>query len=75
MYDSGFQCIEETLDSTDFCEAHQTVVAFEPYRESAWRKLFLRLVAFILLVMFLIPLLYSLRNLYYGPPTKAQEVW
>jgi hypothetical protein len=29
----------------------------------------------VLLLMFLIPLFYTLRNLYFGPPVKAQEVW
>ena len=75
IFDSGFQCIDETLGSTDFCEAHQKVVAFEPDRleDSSWRKAVLRLVAFVLLLMFLIPLFYTLRDLYFGPPVKAQE--
>jgi hypothetical protein len=77
IYDAGFQCISETLDATDFCESHQKVVAFESERltESPLRKAAFRLVALILLLMFLIPLFYSLRNLYWGPPVKAQEVW
>lgn len=77
IYDAGFQCISETLEPTDFCESHQKVVAFESERlqESPWRKAVLRFVALVLLLMFLIPLLYSLRNLYWGPPVKAQEVW
>jgi hypothetical protein len=75
MYDSGFQCVDETVDSTDFCEAHQKVVAFDAVEEPAWRKALFRLVALILLIIFLIPLLYSLRNLYIGPPANAQEVW
>ena len=75
MFDSGFQCISETVESTDFCEAHQKVVAFESERlqDSGWRKVFLRFVAFVLLLMFLIPLFYTLRNLYIGPRVKAQE--
>ena len=77
ILDSGFQCIGEALDPTDFCEAHQRVVAFESDRleDSVWRKTLLRFVALILLVMFLIPLFYTLRDLYFGPPVKAQEVW
>ncbi len=65
------------MDPTDFCEAHQKVVAFEPERleDSGWRKAFLRFVALVLLLMFLIPLFYTLRDLYLGPPVKAQEVW
>ena len=75
MYDSGFQCIGESLESTDFCEAHQKVVAFVPLEESIWRKAVLRFVALILLLVFLIPLFYTLREWYFGPPVKAQEVW
>jgi hypothetical protein len=76
IYDAGFQCISETVDQTDFCESHQKVVEFQSrLEESPWRKAFLRLVAVLLLLMFLLPLFYSLRNLYWGPPVKAQEVW
>ena len=77
MYGSGFQCSAETLEPTEFCEAHQKVVAFEIERleDSFWRKLVLRFVALILLLVFLIPLFYTLRDWYFGPPVKAQEVW
>jgi hypothetical protein len=75
VFDSGFQCIDETLDATDFCEAHQKVVAFDRNGpdDSGWRKVVLRFVAFVLLLMFLIPLFYTLRDLYVGPQVKAQE--
>jgi hypothetical protein len=77
IFDSGFQCISETVDATDFCDAHQKVVAFESERleDSSWRKIFFRLIAFVLLLMFLIPLFYTLRDLYVGPRVKAQEDW
>ena len=75
IYDSGFQCEGETLHATDFCETHQKVIEFEPLDSSNWQKTFLRFVALVLLLMFLIPLFYSLRDLYLGPPVKAQEVW
>ena len=77
MFESGFQCVSEAMDATDFCEAHQKVVAFESERleDSIWRKLFLRFIALVLLLMFLIPLFYTLRDLYLGPPVKAQEDW
>ena len=77
IFDSGLQCVSETVEPTDFCEAHQKVVAFESERleDSLWRKTFLRLVALVLLLMFLIPLFYTLRDLYLGPPVKAQEDW
>ena len=75
IYDSGFQCFEESLDPTDFCESHQKVVPFESERLEPpfWHKAILRFVALVLLLMFLIPLFYSMRNLYWGPPVKAQE--
>ena len=74
IFDSGFQCVDETLDPTDFCEAHQKVVAFEAERleDPWWRKIVLRFVALVLLLMFLIPLYYTLRDLYLGPRVKAQ---
>jgi len=77
MFDSGFQCVGETMEPTDFCEAHQKVVAFESERleESIWRKFLLRFVALVLLLLFLIPLFYTLKDLYLGPPVKAQEDW
>jgi hypothetical protein len=77
MFDSGFQCVSETMEPTDFCEAHQKVVAFESERleEPMWRKFLLRLVALVLLLLFLIPLFYTLKDLYLGPPVKAQEDW
>ena len=77
IFDSGLQCISEALEPTDFCEAHQKVVAFESDRleDSIARKALVRFVALVLLIMFLIPLFYTLRELYLGPPVKAQEVW
>lgn len=77
IFDSGFQCVSETVESTDFCEAHQKVVALDSDRlqDSIWRKAFFRLIALVLLLMFLIPLFYTLRDLYLGPPVKAQEDW
>lgn len=75
MYDSGFQCIDETVEATDFCDAHQKIVDFERLKDPPWRKLFYRLVALVLLLLFLIPFAYTIRNLYLGPPSKAQEAW
>ncbi len=75
IYDSGFQCTDETIEPTEFCESHQKVVEFERLEDSALRKLVFRLVALVLLLLFLIPLVYTLRSLYLGPPAKAQEVW
>jgi hypothetical protein len=73
IFDSGFQCIDEAVEPTGFCDAHQKVVAFERLEDSVWRKLFFRFIAFILLLLFLIPFFYTLRDLYVGPPVRAQE--
>jgi len=75
IYDSGFQCVGEVMESSDFCESHQKVVAFERLEDSPVRKLLFRVVALILLLLFLVPLFYTLRSLYLDPPAKAQEVW
>ena len=73
MFDSGFQCIDEAIENTDFCDAHQKVVSIDSERlqDSALRKAFIRFVAFILLLLFLIPVYYTLRDLYLGEPVKA----
>jgi hypothetical protein len=75
IYDSGFQCVDETIESTDFCDVHQRVIPFERLEDSPWRKFVFRVVAFVLLVTLLIPLIYSLKNLYRGTPAQAREVW
>jgi hypothetical protein len=75
MYDSGFQCIDEALDPTEFCEAHQKIVDFETLQDSPARKLVYRLIALVLLILFLLPFIYTVRNLYLSPPGKAQEAW
>ena len=76
IFDSGFQCIDDALDASDFCDAHQKVVAFERLEDSIWRKMFVRLVALILLALFLIPLYYTLRDLYLGPAFRMRmENW
>ena len=77
IYGSGFQCIDDSVESTDFCDAHQKVVEFEFERleDPPLRKFLFRLIAMLLLLLFLIPIFYTLRNLYIGPPAKAQEAW
>src|SRR5690606_24666971 len=74
ILDSGLQCIDEAIEGTDFCDAHQRVVAFERDDETgALRKVMMRVIALILLLIFLIPIVNTLRTLYLGPPTRAQE--
>ena len=75
IYESGIQCIDYSLEPSDFCEAHQNVIAFEKLQDSSWRRTIFRFVAAVLLLLFLLPLLYTLRSLYFDPPVKAQEVW
>ena len=76
MYASGFQCIAENLEPTEFCESHQKVIEFERLEDSIARKVAIRLVALILLlILFVIPLFYTLQDWYLGPPIEAQEVW
>ena len=76
IYESGLQCVDETLDLSDFCESHQKVVDFPPLDDSPSRKFVVRFVALILLLLFLIPIVESLRLLYLGPPAaKGQEAW
>jgi len=74
MYESGMQCVDESIEPTEFCEAHQKVVDFERLTDSPLRKLIIRAIALVLLLLFLIPFFYTLRSLYLGPPAKAQEV-
>jgi hypothetical protein len=73
IYDSGTQCIDESIPEGDFCPDHSETITFDRLDEDAWRKAFRRLVALLLLLIFLIPLLYSLRNLYWGPPGDPVE--
>ena len=75
VYESGFQCLGEAVEPTEFCDSHQKIVDFERLHESPWRKAFYRLIALILLLLFLIPFVYTLRSLYFAPPAKAQESW
>ena len=75
IYDSGLQCVSEALESSDFCEIHQKVVAFELLQDSPIRKLFVRVVAFILLLAFLIPMFNTLRNLASPPRTQMRGAW
>ena len=78
IHRSGIRCIHETFGSTDFCETHQRVVAFTSNRlQYSWvRKAVVRVVALVVLaIMFLIPLLYSLKNLSSAVPAEAREAW
>ncbi len=74
LYLSGQQCDREAFPGDDFCEDH--VDGHPPNDELEERpvgRLVVRVVALILLVMFLIPIYYTLKMLYLGPPVQVQE--
>ncbi|HEX4999544.1 MAG TPA: hypothetical protein VFY29_15055 [Terriglobia bacterium] len=74
IYESGVQCVDESVPDGDFCGDHDVRSGgFDHLEEDAWRRVFRRFVAFLLLVLFLIPLLYSLKSLYWGPPQSPVE--
>ena len=75
MYESGFQCTEDSIEPTDFCDTHQKIVEFERLQDPPIRKVVFRVIALVLLLLFLIPLFLTLESLYLDPPVKAQEVW
>jgi hypothetical protein len=79
IYDSGLQCVDEAIETTDFCDAHQKVIPFERLEdyleEDPWRKFLIRLIAFLLLITLLIPFWYTLKSLYRGTPAQAQDSW
>ena len=75
MYLSGWQCQSEALDGSDFCEDHVSELVYERLTEHPLRKLALRLVALILLILFLIPIYYTAKALYLGPGTLTEEGW
>jgi hypothetical protein len=67
LYVSGEQCEREAFPGIDFCEDHADLHRVEDQlEESPFKKAVIRLAALILLVMFLIPLYYTLRTLYLG---------
>ena len=75
LYRNGWQCQTEALPGSGFCEDHISEVEFERLQYGSTRKLALRVVAFILLLMFLIPFYYTLKSLYRNQPNSVQEVW
>lgn len=77
IYRSGLQCIDDSVEPTDFCDEHQKVVEFEFERlqDSTLRRFFFRVVALVLLLLFLIPIFYTVKNLYLMPRGTAREAW
>jgi hypothetical protein len=51
-------------------------LVYEKLNDHPLRKLLLRLVALILLILFLVPFYYTAKKaLYLGPPTLSEEGW
>ena len=64
---------QEALLGGDFCPDHDNAHVFFEVGDYPVRKLVTRVVALILLVIFLIPFYYTLKTLYLSPPIEAQE--
>jgi hypothetical protein len=74
LYMSGQQCDREAFSGDNFCEDHADVHPIDDaVGEHPFKKVVLRVVALILLVMFLIPIYYTLRTLYLDPQVQVQE--
>jgi hypothetical protein len=73
MYLSGWQCQAEALDGSAFCEDHISEPEYARLSEDPLRKFALRLVALILLILFLIPFYYTAKALYLGPGILTEE--
>ncbi len=74
LYSSGQQCEAEALDGIDMCEDHAVATGmFEGLSDHPVRKLALRIVAFTLLLIFLVPFYYTLKALYLSAPVELQE--
>ena len=63
------------MPGSDFCENHISEVEFERLKDGPFRKLALKIVAVVLLLMFLVPVYYTLKALYASRPTQVQEGW
>jgi hypothetical protein len=74
IYESGSQCIDESIPERDFCGDHEIGGFDDRLEDDVWRRVFRRFVAFILLIVFLVPLLHGLKRLYWGPPAAPVAV-
>ena len=74
LYESGTRCSGEVLEGTDFCPDHYpSPPNHDAFDDHPFQKLVARLVALILLLIFLIPFYYTLRTLYLELPPAAEE--
>ena len=69
LHDAGVQCISEALSDSDFCEDHQPyeVMVTEELPGRPLQKLFLKLIALLLLLLLLVPFYRVVRTLYLTP--------
>lgn len=75
QYESGWQCQGEAQDASDFCDAHQRVVAFERLEDSMFRRMFVPVIAFILVVILLGPVFSTLRHFVSVPRVAMRGAW
>ena len=74
LYGSGRQCASDVVPGTDLCEDHAITDAMpDGLVDHPIRKLALRLVALILLLVFLLPVYYTMKALYGTVPVELQE--
>ena len=75
LHDVGIRCISEAISGSDFCVDHDSTEEFGEERlyDHPLRKLLLRLVAFLLLVLLLVPFYRLIRTVYSFPPFEAGE--
>ena len=73
LYRSGWRCESEAVPGSDFCVDHISEADFERLKDRPSRKLTMKIIALILLIMFLVPFYYTLKTLYASRPPQAQE--
>jgi hypothetical protein len=74
LHESGLQCPGEAVGGSDFCEDHQPFHSFaERLSDHPFRKLIVRLVAFLLLLVLLIPFYQAVKALYRSPLAAVEK--
>lgn len=75
LYRSGWRCEEEAIPGRDFCEDHISDVEWKRVKANPIKKMGMRVIALLLLIMFLVPFYYTLKFLYESRPTEIREGW
>ena len=78
LHDGGTQCVSEVLTGREFCEDHGLTgpgysLGTEEAIERPFRKVLLRVVAFLLLLLLLIPFYRVVRVLYSLPLSATSQ--